>query len=94
MLIIIIVGQYIAAITGISVFILQMTGYQKINRNNIIISTILSSVLGFVIIPVWGIMGTVIMTFISLLIVNTLAFYHVYYKLNINIFLKGPSCIN
>ena len=34
MLIIIIVGQYIAANTGISVFILQMTGYQKINRNN------------------------------------------------------------
>lgn len=83
-LIIVTLGQLIASITGIAVFVLQMTGGEKATRNNIIITTIISIVLGIVIIPIYNLIGAAIMTFTSLSTVNLLACYHVYKRLNIN----------
>jgi O-antigen/teichoic acid export membrane protein len=84
-LIIVTIGQLIVAISGISVFILQMTGFQKVIRNYAIVATSVSIFMGVIIVPIWGIMGAAITTLISLSIVNLSASFKVYRLLSINL---------
>lgn len=83
-LLIITVGQFIASISGTVVFLLQMTGSEKVIRNNIIISTSMSILVGIIIVPLYGILGAAIMTLISLSTVNLLSSYKAYKILGIN----------
>jgi O-antigen/teichoic acid export membrane protein len=83
-LIIVSIGQFIASISGLSVFILQMANGEKVNRNIIIFSSIISSIIGIIIIPYFGVLGAAVMTLVSLSLLNISATYKVYkiYKIN------------
>jgi len=83
---IVIFGQFLACITGLSVFILQMTGGEKVVRNSIIISTIISLTVGLMLIPKNPIYGAVIMTTLNLILMNVVCCYKVYTRTNIKAF--------
>ncbi|WP_373929902.1 polysaccharide biosynthesis C-terminal domain-containing protein [Vibrio cyclitrophicus] len=83
-LIILIFGQFISSISGTVVFLLQMTGLQRELRNNVIIATILSVLLGWFLVPVYGVIGAAIMTFVSLSVTNLFSCYRAYKILGIN----------
>jgi O-antigen/teichoic acid export membrane protein len=83
-LVIISIGQFFASISGTVVFLLQMTGHEKVVRNNIVISTLLTLALGLFFVPIYGLIGAATMTFVSLVSVNLLASYKAYQILKIN----------
>lgn len=77
-------GQFISSITGTVVFLLQMTGLQRELRNNVIIATIMSVSLGAFLVPIYGLIGAGIMTFISLSVTNLFSCYRAYKILGVN----------
>ncbi len=83
-LVIVTSGQFIASLSGTVVFLLQMTGSEKVIRNNILISTLISLSFGLIIVPIYGVIGAAIMTFLSLVTVNLLSCYKAYKILGIN----------
>ncbi|MDB9744292.1 polysaccharide biosynthesis C-terminal domain-containing protein [Fibrobacterales bacterium] len=85
-LVIVSIGQFFASISGTVVFLLQMTGHEKVVRNNIVFSTIATLIIGLVVVPIYGLIGAAIMTFVSLVSVNLMASYKAIKILNINPF--------
>ncbi len=83
-LVIIAVGQFFASVSGTVVFLLQMTGSEKIIRNNIIIATLFNMVLGFILVPYLGLIGASIATSTGLISVNVLASFKANRILGIN----------
>lgn len=83
-LIILTLGQFVASITGTVIFLLQMTGMQKELRNNVIIATVFSLTIGIILVPLYGLVGAALMTFISLSLTNLFSCYKAKKILNIN----------
>ena len=81
---VLIIGQFINLITGSVAFILNMTGHEKDMRNVVIISGSLSLALGFVMIPIFGVLGAAVSTAASLAVQNLIAVYMVKKRLGFN----------
>ena len=74
---VLVLGQFVNVITGSVGYILQMTGYEKVVRNNVCISTAIMLAGGGLFIPLFGITGAAWVTSISIAIQNLLCVYHV-----------------
>lgn len=70
-------GSMINAATGSVGYVLLMTGHQKVSFINSLISVLLNVVLGVLLIPRFGAMGTALGTTITLLLVNIVRFFEV-----------------
>lgn len=77
------IGQFINVATGSVGYLLMMTGYEKLMRNNIIFSSVLNVLLNVVLIPHLGIVGAALSTSISLSTMNLISAVLVYSKLSI-----------
>ncbi|SFR14189.1 flippase [Desulfoscipio geothermicus] len=82
-LIILALGQFVNVATGSVGYLLMMTGYEKLMRNNIIGSAILNIILNTLLVPKYGITGAAIATAVSLAIMNLVSAGLVYWKLSI-----------
>ncbi|GCF06882.1 hypothetical protein KDI_04460 [Dictyobacter arantiisoli] len=71
------VGSMINAGTGSVGYVLLMTGHQKISFINSLLSVLLNIVLGILLIPHYGAMGTAIGTTMTLLIINIIRYIQV-----------------
>lgn len=76
-LVILIVAQLLAVIAGPVGHFLQMTNNQKIYQNIILGTTLLSVVLNFSLIPIWGIEGAAVSAFFTIIIQNYLCAYYI-----------------
>jgi len=63
-------GQFINAICGSVGYILQMTGYQKLHQNVVLMGAILNIILNYIFIPLYGIIGAAISSTISIIFWN------------------------
>jgi O-antigen/teichoic acid export membrane protein len=84
-------GQFISSICGSVFYLLQMTGNEKEMMLIIIISTCASIILGFILVPIYGMYGAAIMTFVTLLLNCLISCYKAYKNIGfnpLNIFVK------
>lgn len=81
---VLIISQMVNICTGTVSYLLMMTGHEKSHRNNIMISSLLSLVIGIVFIEYMGIYGAVIMISFALICTNMLSWLMVKRKLGIN----------
>lgn len=65
-LVILCIGQLINSMSGSVGVIMQMTGYQKVYQNIVLIALILNIILNFTLIPIYGVMGAAIATVVSI----------------------------
>jgi O-antigen/teichoic acid export membrane protein len=86
LLIILSFGQFISAMTGTVYNLLQMTGNERKLTKSIAISTVLSLCVGCILVPIYGVIGGALMTFISLLLNSLIACYIANSALGINPF--------
>lgn len=77
-------GQFVNVITGSVGYLLQMTGHEKILRNNVIISSFVMLVGGVMVVPFFGIYGAAIISALSIATQNLLCVYQVKDKLGFN----------
>lgn len=87
-LIIMCVGQFINAATGPVSNVLIMTGKQKINRNVLFVATVLTVILNFIFIPLYGITAAAIINTIGYFVINIVPmiivrYYYGFYTINI-----------
>lgn len=87
-LIILAVGQFINAATGPVNNILIMTGKQKLNRNLMVLATILAIGLDLLLIPIYGAVGAAAVNTFGVLVMNMIPFflikrYYGFYTLDI-----------
>lgn len=82
-LIILTIGNFVNAISGSVGYLLQMTGYEKIMRNIMIITLLLNTILCLVLIPKYGIVGAAIGACVSNLFWNITAVIMIKIKFNI-----------
>ncbi|WP_157933928.1 oligosaccharide flippase family protein [Vibrio cyclitrophicus] len=83
-LVILAVGQLVNVITGNIGLLLSMTGHEKVQRNILLISLVLSLVLGAVLIPNLGPLGASIMVSTTVVLVNVSSYVYVLVNLKIN----------
>ncbi|MBI5961162.1 MAG: flippase [Chloroflexi bacterium] len=76
-------GQFVNAATGSVGYLLIMTGYEKLMRNNAILSSAVNIVLLILLIPGMGVLGAAIATAASDILRNLIAMGLVYWKLSI-----------
>lgn len=81
---VLLIGQFINVLTGSVGFLLNMTGHEKDMRNIIIVSGVLSLILAFSLIPIYGILGAAISSSISISFQNLFAAFYVQKRLGIN----------
>jgi O-antigen/teichoic acid export membrane protein len=74
-LIILAVGQFINAATGPINSILIMTGKQKLNRNIMVVATIVAIILDLLLIPVYGAVGAACVNTFGVIIMNLVPFF-------------------
>ncbi|WED20638.1 oligosaccharide flippase family protein [Vibrio sp. JC009] len=89
---ILIVGQFVNLITGSVGYLLQMTGYEKLMRNNVVVSSLVMGIGGYLFIPNYGTYGAATVTTIAISIQNLLGVWMVKKHLGfntINIFQKS-----
>jgi len=79
-LLILIIGQFIYAITGVSGVYLMVTDKQKTFRNIYIISAGLNLILCFLLIPKYGVLGASISISISYIVLNIICTLYMYRK--------------
>jgi len=84
-LIILSLSQLINSICGPAGLLLNMTGHEKISRNIIFFSFIITLIGGLILIPVYGIEGAAISQFIAILFLRILNVIFVRTKLRINV---------
>ena len=72
------VGQLVNALAGPVMYILNMTGKEKLSQRIMIWMTILNIILNVVLIPIYGIVGAAIATTISMVTWNIIAAFYVY----------------
>jgi O-antigen/teichoic acid export membrane protein len=77
------IGSMINAATGSVGYMLLMTGYQKISFFNSILSVILNIILGILLIPKFGAMGTALGTMITLILMNVIRLFEIRFLLNL-----------
>lgn len=77
------IGSMINAATGSVGYMLLMTGHQKISFLNSILSVIFNTVLGVLLIPKFGAMGTALGTTITLVLMNIVRFFEVRFLLKL-----------
>lgn len=77
-LIILACGQIFNAVSGSTMYILNMTGHEKIGQNILIAGAIINIALNSLLIPEYGISGGAIATLSSTVIWNLLAIYYIY----------------
>ncbi|GAA0815236.1 oligosaccharide flippase family protein [Colwellia asteriadis] len=78
--------QFFSVWVGSVSYLLIMTGEEKTHRNNVIIASILSSVLGCIIVPYYPLWGAVIISGLCVILTCYLSSRAVTNKLNIKIF--------
>lgn len=69
-IIIIVIGQFINAISGSTGIFMNMTGHQKIFRNIVACTAIMSLILNFILNPIFGINGAAVSATISIIFLN------------------------
>ena len=72
------VGQLVNALAGPVMYILNMTGREKLSQRIMIWMTALNIILNVVLIPMYGIVGAAIATTISMVTWNVIAAFYVY----------------
>ncbi|OED75337.1 flippase [Vibrio cyclitrophicus] len=77
-------GQFINVITGSVGYLLQMTGYEKVLRNNVFISSVIMIFGSVLFIPLYGVTGAAWVTAIAIATQNLLCVHHVKKKLGFN----------
>ena len=94
-LIYITIGRFYSAISGSVGLILMMTGYQKLFQKVVIITTLSSIGLNFLLIPILGIEGAAISNMVAQILANTICMVLIFKKFNIFIayipFLKNAK---
>jgi len=70
-------GQFYSVLVGPVIFILNMCGHQRTQRNIVLGTALFSVVSAFLLIPTWGFLGAAVATTFGLIFRNSLAFYHV-----------------
>ncbi len=75
------VGQFLTALLGSVMYILNMTGHEKAGRNIIFSGLILNIVLNYLFIPRWGINGAAIATTLSTITWRVMAVVYIYRRL-------------
>lgn len=78
-LIILSIGQFVNAATGPVSNILMMTGKQKLNRNLMVMTTVLAIILDLIIIPRYGIIGAACVNTLGIIIMNLIPFFLIRY---------------
>ncbi len=76
-------GQFVNVVTGSVGYLLIMSENERLIRNTVILTAVVSLILNFILIPVYGIIGAAVATAISLSIKNLLAAYLVWERLGI-----------
>ncbi len=69
-LMILTVGQFVNAAAGSVGYILQMTGHQKFHQNVILIGALLNTILNYLLIPIYGIIGAAVASAVSMIFWN------------------------
>ncbi|WP_240207221.1 flippase [Vibrio sp. CyArs1] len=77
-------GQFVNVITGSVGYLLQMTGYEKVLRNNVFISSFIMMSGSAVLIPSYGVIGAAWVTAFSVAFQNLLCVFHVKRTLGFN----------
>lgn len=77
------IGQFVNVVTGSVGYLLMMSGYEKLMRNNIMASAALNVALNAMLIPKYGLSGAAIATAVSLAMMNIVSVGLVYWKLSI-----------
>ena len=72
------IGQLVNALAGPVMYILNMTGKEKLSQRIMIWMTGLNSLLNIILIPIYGIIGAAIATTISMVTWNVIAALYVY----------------
>lgn len=85
-LIVLTLGQVVAAITGSVGFLLVMSGHEKLLRNTVIGGAVLNVILNAILIPSMGILGAAIATAASTVFINIVAWIVVYWKFSFFVF--------
>ncbi|MBL4654101.1 MAG: flippase [Flavobacteriales bacterium] len=84
-LMVLVVGQFIAVATGSVMFLLMMSGNEKLMRNNLITCACIVVILSLWLIPMYGIVGAAIAAAVTLSVQNLIATILVWRKLHIMI---------
>lgn len=82
-LIVLCIGQIFNSLAGSVGIILQMTGYQKIFQNTLLLALFINLALNFMLIPHFGIMGAAFATVFSMIFWNITGAFYLNFKLNI-----------
>lgn len=91
-LVILALGQFIAAICGSVGYLLMMSGNEKALRNNTLVSGLFSLVLNLILIPSYGVIGAAISGCTAMVIRSILGTIQVYRHLGIlPFFVRAPS---
>ena len=78
------IGQFVNVITGSVGYLLQMTGHERVLRNNMAISSLILVIGSMVAIPLYGVVGAAIVTAIAISTQNLLCVFQVNKKLGFN----------
>lgn len=85
-LVILLVGQFVNAVTGSVGYLLNMTGHERDTAKGVAIAALLNVLLNIILIPRWGMNGAAIATAVSLITWNLLLWRAVRIRLGINSF--------
>ena len=77
------IGQFVNVATGSVEYLLMMSGYEELFRNNSTCVAIVNIILCLILIPLFGIIGAAISTAISFAAANLIAMMLVWWRLNI-----------
>lgn len=83
-LVILIIGQLVNVLTGNVGLLLSMTGYEKVQRNILAYSLVVTLVLGIFLVPVMGPLGAAITVSTNTVIVNLSSYFYVLKNLKVN----------
>jgi O-antigen/teichoic acid export membrane protein len=77
------IGQFVSVATGSGGYLLLMTGHEKVQRNNAVISACLTIILSVILIPRYNAIGAAIAASMMLVVKNMLTVFLVYRHLSI-----------
>lgn len=81
---ILVFGQIVNALTGPVGYLLTMNGFEKKQRNNVFIATLISLTMGLILVPQYEVVGAAIATVIGISTANILSWFTVRRVLKIN----------
>ena len=77
-LLLLIVGQLVNALSGPVLYILNMTGKEFVARNIVLIAALINIVLNLILIPKYGIIGAAVAAMVAMLVWNLYALVYIY----------------